>query len=150
MNDRGSYKRTQQLIEEVIHTFRQLRVVSSQLHGSGLPIPGQRGVLMQLNRGMQTVPEMARERGVSRQNIQKIVDGFLARGLVEQVANAGHRRSKFIRLTPKGKAVVNVMIAQEGSAVRKLSLKVSTAEIEKAILVLQRLRQELKENWPAR
>jgi DNA-binding MarR family transcriptional regulator len=140
---------TQDLIEEVIRTFRQLRVVSAEIHGGGLPIPGQRGVLMQLSREMQTVPAMARERGVSRQNIQKMIDGFLARGLVVQVDNDAHRRSKFVRLTSKGKTAVNRMIAGEKLAFQRLKLPVSAAQLKKTISALQTLRKQLNNNWPA-
>src|ERR1700681_3296602 len=91
--------RIEELIEEVIVTFRLLRVVSAEIHGDGAPMPGQRGVLIDLARmGAQTVAGMARGRGVSRQHIQALVDGFLARGLVELAENPAHRRTKLVRL----------------------------------------------------
>jgi len=145
-----NFRQIQELIEEVIQTFRQLRVISAEIHGSGLPIPGQRGVLMQLNHGVQTVPGMARERGVSRQSIQKIVDGFVARGLVELVDNAAHRRSKLVRLTAKGKTAWKEMVAREVATVKKLRLQISPAEVEKTISVLHLFRRQLKDNWPTR
>src|SRR5438270_4927789 len=99
----GDTARIEELIEEVIATFRRLRVASAEIHGDGAPMPGQRGVLIDLARmGPQTVAGMARGRGVSRQHVQALVDGFLARRLVDLAENPAHRRSKLVRLTRGG------------------------------------------------
>jgi DNA-binding MarR family transcriptional regulator len=137
--------RIEELIEEVIVTFRLLRVVSAEIHGDGAPMPGQRGVLIDLARmGPQTVAGMARGRGVSRQHIQALVDGFLARGLVELAENPAHRRSKLVRLTRQGRALVQAMLAREHDALGSLDLAIPPAQIRSAAVVLQTLRQRLE------
>jgi DNA-binding MarR family transcriptional regulator len=52
--------------------------------------------------GPQTVPALARARPVARQHIQKLADSMAAEGLVVFKANAAHRRSQFVAITPKG------------------------------------------------
>src|SRR3712207_3289158 len=54
--------------------------------------------------GPLTVPQIARMRPTSRQRMQRLADELVAEGLVEFVDNPKHRRSKLVRLTPKGDA----------------------------------------------
>lgn len=140
------------LIEEVILTFRRLRVVSAEIHGGGAPIPGQRGVLIELLRtGPQTVPAMARTRGVSRQNIQVLVDRFRSRGLIELEQNPAHRRSKLVRLTRNGASLVKTMNEREGLVLRSLKLAISPAQFQNATAVLRAFRARLEEHpWENR
>jgi DNA-binding MarR family transcriptional regulator len=136
--------RIQELIEEVIMTFRQLRGVSAEIHGDGAPMPGQRGVLIDLARmGPQTVAGMARARAVSRQHIQALVDRFRARGLVELAENPNHRSSKLVRLTQKGRVLVKTMVERESAALGFLDLAIPPARIRGAAVVLRALRQHL-------
>jgi DNA-binding MarR family transcriptional regulator len=137
--------RIQELIEEVIATFRRLRVVSAELHGDGTPMPGQRGVLIDLDRvGPQTVANIARARAVSRQHIQALVNGFRARGLVEFAENPNHRRSKLVRLTRNGRALVKAMLKRESAALGSRGLVLPPAQIRSAVKTLQTLRQQLQ------
>jgi DNA-binding MarR family transcriptional regulator len=148
---RGDAPQIQELIEEVIVTFRQLRVVSAEIHGDGAPMPGQRGVLIDLARlGPQTVAGMARMRAVSRQHIQALVDGFQARGLVELAENPNHRRSKLVRLTASGRGLVKAMVVRENAALGSLDLAMPAAQIRRAAAVLRSLRQHLQDSPWAR
>src|SRR3712207_5792356 len=54
--------------------------------------------------GPLTVPQIAQMRPTSRQRMQRLADELAAEGLVEFVDNPKHRRSKLVRLTPKGDA----------------------------------------------
>jgi DNA-binding MarR family transcriptional regulator len=135
----------QDLIEEIVVAFRQLRVVSAAIHGDGAPMPGQRGVLVDLERiGPQTVAGMARTRGVSRQHIQVLVDGFRARGLVETADNPVHRRSKLVALTHDGRALVKAMLKRESAALGALDLRVPPAQVRRAAATLRAFRQQLQ------
>ena len=51
-----------------------------------------------------TVPEIARMRPTSRQRMQRLASKLAAAGLVEFIGNSKDRRSKLVRLTPKGDA----------------------------------------------
>jgi DNA-binding MarR family transcriptional regulator len=149
---RGNATQLQELIEEVIVTFRQLRTASAEMHGDGTPMPGQRGVLIDLARvGPQTAAGMAHARGVSRQHIQALVDRFRARGLVDLAENPAHRRSKLVGLTGKGRALVKAMLERERAALRSLDAAIPSAQIRTATAVLQALRQRLRDHpWERR
>src|SRR5262250_455867 len=54
--------------------------------------------------GPLTVPQIAEMRPTSRQRMQRLADELAADGLVTFVDNPRHRRSKLVRLTPKGEA----------------------------------------------
>jgi len=144
---RGNATQLQALIEEVIGTFRQLRAASAEIHGDGTPMPGQRGVLIDLDRlGPQTVAGMARARGVSRQHIQVLVDRFRARGLVDLAENPAHRRSRLVRLTGKGRVLVKAMMKRERAVLTTLDAAIPSARIRTATAVLQALRQRLHDH----
>ena len=135
----------QELIEEVIATFHRLRAVSAEIHGEGAPMPGERGVLVELARvGPQTVPNMARARGVSRQHIQTLINRFRSRGLVELGENPNHRRSKLVRLTRSGTAQVKSMLERENAALGSLKPPLPPVLIRSAVKALQALRQQLE------
>jgi DNA-binding MarR family transcriptional regulator len=148
---RGDATQIRELIEEVIVTFRQLRAVSAEIHGNGAPMPGQRGVLIDLARmGPQTVARMARARAVSRQHVQALVDRFRARGLVELAENPNHRRSKLVRLTRKGRVLVRAMVERESAALSCLDPAIPPAQVRRAAAVLRTLRQHLRDYASAR
>jgi len=143
--------RIQELIDEVIVTFRQLRVLSAEIHGDGAPMPGQRGVLIDLARmGPQTVSGMARARTVSRQHIQILVDYFRARGLVELVENPNHRRSKLVRLTRNGRVLVKAMVERERATLSSFDVAIPAVQIRRAAAVLRALRQHIQGYTTAR
>lgn len=145
MKTPASVEEIQAFIEEVIQTFRRLRILSSEIHGEGFPIPGQRGILMDLaNQGDQTVPEMARARGVSRQNVQVLIDRFLDEGLVEMANNPAHKRSRLVRLSPAGKDLVRKMRQSEARALKSLGLKIPAKQVRKAAGVLRTMRSGLE------
>src|SRR5262245_13138758 len=52
--------------------------------------------------GPLTVPQIAQMRPTSRQRMQRLANELAAEGLVEFTDNPKHRRSKLVRLTPKG------------------------------------------------
>src|SRR5215475_2604730 len=54
--------------------------------------------------GPLTVPQIAEMRPTSRQRMQRLADELAAEGLVEFINNPKHRRSKLVRLTPRGQA----------------------------------------------
>jgi DNA-binding MarR family transcriptional regulator len=78
------------------------RAVEDALHGTVLTVP-LRAVLELLRaRGPLTVPQVAREFGVTRQSVQALVDAGVARGLVELQDNPQHRRSRLVAVTDHG------------------------------------------------
>lgn len=77
--------------------FKQLANRSSDL------APVGRSILELLQQiGPQTVPQLARTRSTSRQNIQIIVNRLITDGCVQFRSNPGHRRSPFVCITELG------------------------------------------------
>ncbi|HSE77198.1 MAG TPA: MarR family transcriptional regulator [Alphaproteobacteria bacterium] len=89
--------------------------------------------------GPQTVPALARQRPVSRQHIQKLADELARRGLVEFVDNPAHRRSKLVRLTPKGARRYARVNARVGAICDALARESDEAELLAAARALRRL-----------
>ncbi|HEY0192157.1 MAG TPA: MarR family transcriptional regulator [Kofleriaceae bacterium] len=98
------------VVDETIALCHRVRFVAEQIYGPDVRSGTQRGVLRGLVRyGARTVPQLALARSVSRQHIQDVVDRLRADGLVELAANPAHRRSKLVRPTPRGVALVAEM-----------------------------------------
>jgi DNA-binding MarR family transcriptional regulator len=98
------------VVDETIALCHRVRFVAEQIYGPDVRSGTQRGVLRGLVRyGARTVPQLAITRSVSRQHIQEVVDRLRVDGLVELAANPAHRRSKLVRPTAAGVALVAEM-----------------------------------------
>lgn len=91
------------LLLEVVATSFKLRAVGQRGGSVTAWGGGLWGLLHSLKtQGPQTVPQLARSRPVARQHIQKLADELAAEGLIEFTENPAHKRSKLLRMTPKG------------------------------------------------
>jgi DNA-binding MarR family transcriptional regulator len=130
-----------QLINETVQLFHRLKIVADEVHQQGVMSGGLRGVLRQLNKhGEQTVPQMARDRSVSRQNVQMVVNQLAESGFVEFVENPAHKRSPFVRLTATGKKTVEAMSRREEKLFSKTGVGVSDAQMREAAETLSQVR----------
>ena len=129
--------------------YFRMRKAAEEILGEGAQSSGRRSVLKGLaGAGPQTVPQMARVRMVSRQHIQKLVNGLLADGLVELVDNPAHKRSKLVRITPKGDEAAEATAKREAEILPELSRGLSVAEIRSATRVLQHFKAAFEgEEW---
>lgn len=105
---------------------------------------GMRAVLeFLLRNGDTTVPDMARSRGVSRQQIQSLVNPLLEQGLVRTVANPAHRRSALIQLTGRGSQTIRRMRRREAQAFFRGDTDLDAAELERTAASLRAIRRSL-------
>ena len=81
--------------------------------------------------GPLTVPQIAQMRPTSRQRMQRLADELAAEGLVEFIDNPKHRRSKLVRLTPKGDARYRELNAQFLSIGSTMGVALSEADVRK-------------------
>lgn len=103
-----------------------------------------RGALQHLLRfGPQTVPQIARARFSSRQNIQILINRLQQEGLVELVTNPEHKRSALVQLTDRGQAVINEAAKEESQLSTKILPSFSQTELSSAAEILGRLRRLL-------
>jgi len=105
---------------------------------------GVRSVLLILGRsGGQTVPEIARERSTSRQNIQIVVNRLKRTGLTDFEINPAHKRSAFVRLTEKGKLLLKHLEEAETSFQESLLAQLSPEDLASTTKCLRRVRHLL-------
>ncbi len=122
-----------------------LKEAAQQIHGEGELSDPRRSILMSLHRfGSQTVPKMAQERKVSRQNVQKIVNVLLKNKLVEFSDNPDHKRSRLIALTKKGHYLVETMNRNETKIMLQVKLDVSDKDMLDAAKVLSSISEVLE------
>jgi DNA-binding MarR family transcriptional regulator len=102
------------LIDAIRLAFNQMRSSADAAHADLGITAALRAVLERLARGgPQTVPDMARARNVSRQHIQKIVDGLGEAGLIDMKANPAHKRSPLIVLSAEGRKLFAIIEKRE-------------------------------------
>jgi len=95
--------------------------------------------------GPLTVPEIARMRPTSRQRMQRLADELAAEGLVAFVDNPRHRRSKLVRLTPKGNSRYQRLNDQLLAIASGMGAGLIEADIRKSADIVRRLSDEMKD-----
>jgi DNA-binding MarR family transcriptional regulator len=91
----------------------------------------------------RTVPELARERAVSRQHIQSVINEMLAAGLVEATRNPSHRRSARFVLTDEGRKRLRVIGEREARYLTRLAPAISHMELAAATRLFDHLERDL-------
>jgi len=105
----------------------------------------QKNVLQSLEINPLTVPEIARARATSRQNIQALVNRLVKEGFVETIINPAHRRSVLFGLTAKGRTLLKAAEEHQFDLAALLTNGASTEELQTVVRVLHRLRDLLQE-----
>ena len=135
-------------IDELLDQVRLLWHVTVQagerLHEGEAVTLGMRAVLEFLEaNGPRAVPEIARNRHVTRQHIQVLVNGLLELRLVSLDDNPAHRRSSLVRLTPEGQKAIARMRKRERHFLDGLELNAKPEELKRAAGVLKAVREAL-------
>src|SRR2546430_15569920 len=94
--------------------------------------------------GPLTVPQIAQMRPTSRQRMQRLADELAAEGLVEFIENPKHRRSKLVRLTPKGDARYRELNARFLLIASTMGVALSEADIRKTIEIVRHLSDDVR------
>jgi DNA-binding MarR family transcriptional regulator len=89
------------------------------------------------------VPELARERPVSRQHIQTLVNALLAAGLVETRPNPEHRRSPLLSLSEEGRRRLKQLQDRETRLLAQTAPSVSPVELAAAMRLFDLLERDL-------
>jgi len=133
------------LIIEIVATFFLLRAEGMRI---GVVSPSGEGYwsvlrLLKVN-GAQTVPQIARYRYVPRQSVQKLANEMLADGVIELVNNPAHKRSKLLRLTPKGEAVFQELSDRIAVLSETLAEHGNADKLQNAVDVVKHLHEQLR------
>ncbi|WP_285711856.1 MarR family winged helix-turn-helix transcriptional regulator [Erythrobacter oryzae] len=126
--------------------YHLLDRISDKLHaGHGLSA-GARSILLLLDRhGALTLSEIARDRAVSRQLIQRLAAPLITAGFIATDPKTTSRRSPKLVLTPQGRAAVAGIVAREATIAARVAEAISADEREQAQAVLEKLNAVLSE-----
>tara|TARA_B100000459_G_scaffold136180_1_gene92638 strand:+ start:562 stop:1014 length:453 start_codon:yes stop_codon:yes gene_type:complete len=93
--------------------------------------------------GPRTVPQIARARRLTRQQIQKLVDDAEAKGLVGFRQNPNHKRSRIVALTLDGTALFERIDGTIRETAQEMSEDFDIRDLDSALRVLFDLQQSL-------
>jgi DNA-binding MarR family transcriptional regulator len=93
----------------------------------------------------QTVPQIARVLGVTRQNVQRIADLLVAEGAAQYQDNPDHRNSPHLVLTRSGHATLDEINKAAAGFHARLARKVSVSEVASLQRGLARLIEAIQE-----
>lgn len=136
------------VVDECIVLADRLVWLAEHIHGDEGRGAVRRGILRGLARyGAQTVPEMARTRSVTRQNVQPVVDALVAEGLVVRVPNPAHRRSPRYEVTAEGRAIAARMDRTDAKLVAAVGRGLRATEIATTVRMLRTVRERFEVRW---
>lgn len=138
----------QELYEEIRKLHNRLRWLGDQIHAADGQTSSKRSLLISLHRdGPTPVPDLARERLVSRQIIQTQVNLLLEEGLVVARTNPRHKRSKCMALTRKGRDVVEKMLAREAALLEDIGSPLTATQVRETTKHLATIRSHLEQGF---
>jgi DNA-binding MarR family transcriptional regulator len=92
-----------------------------------------------------TVPQIARNMGLTRQSVQRIVDLLLEKGFVELEPNPHHRRAKLVKMSREGLRVYMEAEERQRPWGASLSEGLDPDALQTAIAILRAVDQKLAE-----
>ena len=121
------------------------RAVGRTLSGTDLTVPLRAVLELVLDRGAMTVPQLAREFGVTRQSVQALVDAGAARGLLGFEVNPQHRRSRLVAATEHGRHVFTEVHRRELAALGRVAADLDAADLARCARVLALLTDRIRQ-----
>jgi DNA-binding MarR family transcriptional regulator len=133
-----------QAIQAVRRLFHVLAGAAERSH-AGLGLTASMCAVMEVlhGRGPRTVPQVAREKDVSRQHIQVVVNALLAAGLVECLDNPDHQRSPMVKLSSAGARAYEAIRRRESRLLGDLAKRIPGADLEVTLNTLNAMEREL-------
>ncbi len=90
------------------------------------------------------VAHIARNMGLSRQNVQRIVNELEAQGVLRFAPNPHHQRAKLVLLTERGRGLYEAAAERQGPWAAALARGLPPEDIEAATALLRTLRDRLE------
>jgi len=120
------------------------RAVEADVRSLGWTV-GSRAVVEVLTRiGPATVPSIAGELALARQNVQRHVDELAGLGHVRARENPAHRRSVLIELTAPGRTAFSRLHARELKTLSGMAAECSEEDLATAARVLAALDRDIR------
>jgi DNA-binding MarR family transcriptional regulator len=140
----GAHASLETLLAEVAALANLLRKKRALLPRQDDSPQGGWSILQTLGRlGPRTVPDIARSRALSRQNIQILVNRLESQGYVAVAPNPAHKRSCLVELTDRGRGLLATVIQREANSLESLLPHVPQTRLVPAARLLRRLRELL-------
>jgi DNA-binding MarR family transcriptional regulator len=95
------------------------------------------------------VAHIARNLGLTRQAVQRLVDEMERDSLVRFEANPHHQRAKLVLLTASGRDAYDAAMKHQASLARKLTQGLTVKQIRSATAVLKTMRRRLENSGKA-
>lgn len=92
------------------------------------------------------VAHLARNMGLTRQAVQRLVDEMRGDGLVSLAANPHHRRAMLVVMTDDGEAAYQAALARQEGWADALAADLSSDRIEAAGTLLRELQRRLRDS----
>lgn len=128
------------LVDAMTLAYHRLTQAAEGVHADSRLSAGERSVLLTLEaQGPSSVSDLAKARDVSRQFMQRLVAGLLARDWVTESPNPRRRRSSLISPSPQGLAMLARIHAAEAPYWQALARRIPPDEVEVATRVMRRL-----------
>lgn len=119
--------------ELVVHVFQLNGLLSAAGDQMAQPA-GQTSarwrVLAAIEEAPLTVPQIARAWWLSRQSVQRVADLVVLDSLAVYEDNPGHRRSKLLRITPRGRAALRTIRWAQRSWADQLGAEIREADLQ--------------------
>jgi DNA-binding MarR family transcriptional regulator len=101
-----------------------------------------------LSESQWTVPDAARELGVTRQGVQRITDELVADGLAQFLHNPRHQRSPLVQLTARGRDTLAKITAAARRTNHKMARTFTAEQLDQTREFLSRVITALQEHSP--
>jgi DNA-binding MarR family transcriptional regulator len=87
----------------------------------------------------ETVANIGRLMGLTRQAVQRVVNEMILAGLLESAPNPHHKRAVLVRQTPRGREMFDELTAQQVVWANALAEGLSEQDIERATAIMSRI-----------
>ena len=146
-SDRGPTKEQQLLsgiAKAVFGLNGQLLSIAEDLAGPAGLTAAWWQVLATVLREPESVAEIARSIGNSRQSVQRVADLLVDQGLAEYRHNPAHRRAKLLAPTERGRSAVRAIAPAHADLARRLSSAMSEEKLSRLLASLVELSAALE------
>ena len=134
-----------QLIWQTRRLFQRLNTEFNEISESLGISTSQRAILEFLAmQSPQTVPQIARDKSVSRQHIQQLANELIEKGLIETIENPAHKRSALLQLTTRGTTLFKKLSTLENHLLSSAQQHLNTQRLEQATSTLSSIQDFFK------
>ena len=94
-----------------------------------------------------TVAQIARNMGLQRQSVQRLINVLNTDGLVRLIENPDHKKAKLVQLTERGQATLEKVKRVQVEWANHVSSGMRERDVKEAVVVLREFSKRLKGGW---